>query len=792
MIMEGLPTDTSNGGVEEKHEDKVVPNKGNEMRARQNNPLRSALPSPLLATVAAPLTTTVSSRTVRRRHDDHRQHEQQQKTSKKTFLVVCVAFGIVPGCAVSSLSLAAVAFGRMGARQSSVLFLAYTVSALLMAAPLVKKWTPPVSMVRGMALLSVYPFSLALASILEDWTTRILAVPDDDAASSLLVNLADNNVTTLSHPFQSFGSFLSPSSRLVYTVQATILYMGAVVGGAGAGVMWTAVGVYLSSRMQATVADSRWIHNDEEEGREGMPDYSTDKGDDCADVDSVIVERGTHGTKSIACSQHAGPSVSTLATKQKISHHRGYDVVPSDLLLETNQRAGWLASVLLLEETTLVGSSSAFLVRYGSLGGSGWGFIFGLYAILSFAATLLMHWILVDSTEGEQNEAASPTSTVTPPSSWDCSKLTMAVQLLARDTKAKYLLGLPLVFGVAGGFLNSFVSSQVVPMALSTGSSTIVPTAGDNATLWSLFDDSSSSSEEVGGTEGKAWVGRLAAFHGLVAVATSVLLGGCSVVESKRYNVKDGIRTRAGTQHCSRLSSSAMEGVDRYQGDGLARDQCNNHLADLNHQRLSGRAISILVGGCLALGCVGGAFWIWHPLDEEWTLPSLLALYALHGIGRAAFESTLRATFAALYPADDNSCDGGDSEGAFACILLFNGVGSVASHWLAAGDVGGFSMTTCRPRDHSSDPDSLSSSCDAEYQDRRSMHSRVDVLASLLVVLSVAATLGYVRAWQLFRRERESRGGRCCRLLRWPSSYQAVDDDPSDDQLVGTELREVT
>jgi hypothetical protein len=140
---------------------------------------------------------------------------------------------------------------------------------------------------------------------------------------------------------------------------------------------------------------------------------------------------------------------------------------------------------------------------------------------------------------------------------------------------------------------------------------------------------------------------------------------------------------------------------------------------------------------------VGGAFLVHHRLDpvRGWTLASLLALYGMHGAGRAAFESTLRASIAVLYPVDRapatlRGVPESEAEGAFASVILFNGLGSVASHGLA-GSAGGFSCRVPGPR------------C-ARYRDG-SLH-RVDAFASLLVALSVVATLGYARAWRLVQR----------------------------------------
>jgi hypothetical protein len=81
-------------------------------------------------------------------------------------LGACLAIGIAPGCAVSCLSLAAAAFPQMGPRQSSILFLSYTVTVLLGAAPVVQRWRPPMrAAAGGAALVSLYPASLALARL---------------------------------------------------------------------------------------------------------------------------------------------------------------------------------------------------------------------------------------------------------------------------------------------------------------------------------------------------------------------------------------------------------------------------------------------------------------------------------------------------------------------------------------------------------------------------------------------------------------------------------------------------
>ncbi|EEC47675.1 predicted protein [Phaeodactylum tricornutum CCAP 1055/1] len=64
--------------------------------------------------------------------------------------------------------------------------------------------------------------------------------------------------------------------------------------------------------------------------------------------------------------------------------------------------------------------------------------------------------------------------TVFDDSTQPCSTFTATVSLLLRDAKMKYMIGLNAAFGFSGAFLNSFVSGEVVPMALQDSNSSYV------------------------------------------------------------------------------------------------------------------------------------------------------------------------------------------------------------------------------------------------------------------------------------------------------------------------------
>jgi len=132
----------------------------------------------------------------------------------------------------------------------------------------------------------------------------------------------------------------------------------------------------------------------------------------------------------------------------------------------------------------------------------------------------------------------------------------------------------------------------------------------------------------------------------------------------------------------------------------------------------------VLIAGAMCFFFVAAPF-LALPRIELWGWTLLVAVYTCHGVGRATFEGALRATFAEYFAYE--------KEGAYANIILQNGLSSAVGYVLT------FGLSCSKDR---------SSPYCVEYRDG-SFH---DVLTfELLVVLSaVAAVFGFWRASALY------------------------------------------
>lgn len=77
-----------------------------------------------------------------------------------------------------------------------------------------------------------------------------------------------------------------------------------------------------------------------------------------------------------------------------------------------------------------------------------------------------------------------------------------------------------------------------------------------------------------------------------------------------------------------------------------------------------GKGIIITIGA-MAFFMVGFMFVLYPDVQNDWNRSLLILLFTFQGIGRATFESTLRATFADMFSYE--------KEGAFANIIFQNG-----------------------------------------------------------------------------------------------------------------------
>jgi hypothetical protein len=128
----------------------------------------------------------------------------------------------------------------------------------------------------------------------------------------------------------------------------------------------------------------------------------------------------------------------------------------------TASLAGIFAFCYLSEEVALRLLSTTLL----ELGVASWGTIFAIYTtitILSTAAMPLVH----NYHKPEPSEVGANTGTRNETYNDVFNKVTAAIQLLIRDPKMKYMIGLNAVFGFTAAFLNSYVNGQVVPIALN-------------------------------------------------------------------------------------------------------------------------------------------------------------------------------------------------------------------------------------------------------------------------------------------------------------------------------------
>ena len=146
-----------------------------------------------------------------------------------------------------------------------------------------------------------------------------------------------------------------------------------------------------------------------------------------------------------------------------------------DWALSNSKLAGIFAFLFLTEEMVL-DLLSTVLTRYLGLP---WSMIFAVYSVIAISATLAMGFVREYPTD-----TGASTETIV-------EKLLAAFHLLVNDNKMKYMIGLNASFGFAGAFLNSFVSGEVLPVALGdTGSSytgLLIAIHGGAAALFSLI-----------------------------------------------------------------------------------------------------------------------------------------------------------------------------------------------------------------------------------------------------------------------------------------------------------------
>lgn len=284
----------------------------------------------------------------------------------RNFVFMAILFSIHHGCVVSCLSLATARLGAdIGAGQSSILYLAYTGTALLGGTYVVKRAGAHAAVVLGMFLYCFYVAAFGWAA------------------------------------------------HFQVAVRATA-YAGAVLGGMGAGLVWTAQGSFFAQAASAH-AQAAAVALEENDDDEEEEDEEHD------------------GLQSTTTS-------STVPTTQDLSSQ------------STARMAGVFAFFYLALELLLRSLSSV----------ASWRVLFNTYGLLTVLATVGMAvWVKPPNLAHEDNKERPSASLL-----W--YQATAAIQLWKPTPDGRWpvmplLLGLNAVFGFESSFLNAYINGQVVP-----------------------------------------------------------------------------------------------------------------------------------------------------------------------------------------------------------------------------------------------------------------------------------------------------------------------------------------
>jgi hypothetical protein len=353
-----------------------------------------------------------------------------------------------------------------------------------------------------------------------------------------------------------------------------------------------------------------------------------------------------------------GVGAGFLWTSQGAYFSKAAEDHAAHLLQPVSRSTSYLAGIfafIYLSEELLLRVLSTILAGFLS-----WDFIFGLYTVIAVTATMAMPLVPRYPTDGDDEN--DPTrSTV-------FYKVTAAGQLLWRDPKMKYMIGLNAVFGFASAFLNSYVNGEVVPVALNDPDS--------------------------------KYVGMLSAGSSATAAVMSMVFG--------RLVPSNG-------------------------GNG-----------------------TILILGALCFFAVVFPFLV-QPDASKYGWTVLIMVYAFHGMGRATFEGTLKATFADYFSYE--------KEGAFANIILQNGFASAIGYFckfhrpVGCQAICGLQIQNLLVRGLYSSFWLVTISLVCEEPSRYCIKYRSgtlhDVLTFEMIVLvsAILAIVGYLRASAIFRTE---------------------------------------
>jgi len=296
---------------------------------------------------------------------------KEAKSVLLNFILLSILFSANHGAVVSCLSAATARLGGdLGSWQSSALYLSYTITSLIGATFVVKKFGARNSMMAGMLIYCLYVGCFVIA------TTTV--------STSVAPSSSDNDENIFGY-----------EEYTITTGGKAAVFIGAILGGIGGGVIWTAQGSY-------------FVRASEE--------YA--------------------------------------AAKQQEQQHEG-DELDFTLTDASNILGGIFAAIYLLEEVILRLLSS-FVIEVGNWGWHSIYIAYTIVAVSSAAGMLTVTNYPFTAEEIRKNEITSP-----------FQKATATIRLLINDPKMKYMVPLNAMFGLTAAFVTSFVSGEVLRIALN-------------------------------------------------------------------------------------------------------------------------------------------------------------------------------------------------------------------------------------------------------------------------------------------------------------------------------------
>ena len=283
--------------------------------------------------------------------DDTQDLHRSAKLIERNFRWMSILFAANHASVVACLSLATARFAAVGAWQSGILYITYVASALFGATGLVKQLGGRNALVAGMSLYCVYVAAFLVATI-------------------------------------------NPANQQLFA------YIGAAIGGIGAGFLWTAQGAYFAV---AAGEHSRALRQSLEQ--------STNKFSSIFAFYYLVEEVILRAISSLSGSTHV---------------------------------INWTVIFAIYVLVAVVST-------------------FGMLGIRTFdkRSSPLSSSPLTDPAVADSDaDAVVDRTTAAPRESW-LSRSTAALQLLYYDPKMKYMIGLNSVFGFSASFLGSYVNGEV-------------------------------------------------------------------------------------------------------------------------------------------------------------------------------------------------------------------------------------------------------------------------------------------------------------------------------------------